>query len=811
MVERGVSVDHSTVTGPRTRAATPLTIGYLHQRKNDRGTFHMIYVDRTSVQNPFEDPSLAKATADELARARSFYSESPAQRRFEFKVYRHAAVKGALNALFHRKCAYCESPLVSAVGDIEQFRPKGGVSEAKAHPGYWWLASSWGNLLISCQYCNRISRAEPGEGGHSEAIGKHNRFPLIDERYRAYSPGSDISLEQPLLLDPTVDDPAHHLAFSDDGHVYSETERGNATISILGLNRRNLVEQRRRTAGQYSLAFGFIRSSLEKGLTPPQQVFDQLRRMTAGEADYAGMVRQLFQRDQGRLEKDARAILQAHGEGDAGTQPIGPARGQEEAGATPARVKRAAFTTKAYRERMANYSLADEEGVKRYKSQRRSIETISIRNIRAIEKFDVDLADLGNGAGRWLMLLGENGTGKSTVLQMIALVLGGSDYVSTLLKEERLSLEDLVRSQCRSGEIGVKVSGFDAPHRLKVFKDRLEFISPTREVAAITPDGKVNGTGWPPQTVMAGYGATRLLPRRASNVSAGGAFARVDNLFDPFVSLIDAQVWLSGLAKRDFDRTAIVLKDLLALDPEAKLYRSRGRISVDISGVRVSLSSLSVGYQTVVAATADMLEILSRVWTDPLEAEGIVLIDELDAHLHPTWQMQIVNSLRRALPAVQFITTTHQPLCLRGLAEGEVVVMRRDENREIEVIADLPSPADFRVDQLLTSPFFGLNSTTDPDTELLFDRYYALLSLKERGEEDEHELAELTGKLETRKQFGETQREGLYLEAIDRLLARRKAMPMIPHEAVREEAVNEISAIWDRLVADVPLNGEKPE
>jgi hypothetical protein len=61
------------------------------------------------------------------------------------------------------------------------------------------------------------------------------------------------------------------------------------------------------------------------------------------------------------------------------------------------------------------------------------------------------------------------------------------------------------------------------------------------------------------------------------------------------------------------------------------------------------------------------------------------------------------------------------------------------------------------------------------------------------------------------KQFGETQREGLYLEAIDRLLARRKAMPMIPHEAVREEAVNEISAIWDRLVADVPLNGEKPE
>ena len=51
----------------------------------------------------------------------------------------------------------------------------------------------------------------------------------------------------------------------------------------------------------------------------------------------------------------------------------------------------------------------------------------------------------------------------------------------------------------------------------------------------------------------------------------------------------------------------------------------------------------------------------------------------------------------------------------------------------------------------------------------------------------------------------------IWKRSIACLLARRKAMPMIPHEAVREEAVNEISAIWDRLVADVPLNGEKPE
>lgn len=744
----------------------------------------MIFVDRTSVPNPLQDPTLAGKAAQEFVRARADIDRGVPQRRLQFTVYQRQEVKVALNTLFHGKCAYCETPLVSAIGDIEQFRPKAGVSEAPDHPGYWWLANSWENLLIACQYCNRISKAEAGADGHSVAIGKHNRFPLMNESKRAYTPEANLSLEQPLLLDPTVDDPTPHLTFSHDGHVFSDTDRGNVTISILGLNRLHLVEQRRRTATRYRSLLTAALASLRSD--DGQQLVAELRKMGASEADYAGMVRQFLQRDRARL-----------------LIPIPLTSGERSPAATPVRVKRAARSTKAYRERMANYSLADEEGVRRYKSERRAIEAISIRNIRAIRNFEVNLAALGVGAGRWLMLLGENGTGKSTILQGIALVLGGSDYVSKLIKEERIALADLVRFRCRSGEIAVKLSGFDTPHRLKVFRDRLEFISPAKAMATINLSGEVNGAAWAAQTVMAGYGATRLPPRRGSDVPVGGDFARVENLFDPFVPLIDAEAWLNGLSQSDFDRTAIVLKDLLAVDPNAFLVRSRGGVSIQTSGTTVRLGSLSVGYQTVVAATADILEILSRVWPNPLDAEGIVLIDELDAHLHPTWQMQIVNSLRRALPGVQFVTTTHQPLCLRGLAEGEVVVMRRDENHQIDVIKDLPSPADLRVDQLLTSSFFGLNSTIDPDTERLFDRYYALLALNERSADEEEELEQLTVDLEKRRQFGETQREGLYLAAIDRVLAHRKTMPAIPQEEVREQAVSEISAIWERLTADI--------
>jgi hypothetical protein len=93
--------------------------------------------------------------------------------------------------------------------------------------------------------------------------------------------------------------------------------------------------------------------------------------------------------------------------------------------------------------------------------------------------------------------------------------------------------------------------------------------------------------------------------------------------------------------------------------------------------------------------------------------------------------------------------------------------------------------------------------------ERLFDRYYALLAMDTRDEQNEVELTELTNQLERRKQFGESQREGLYLEAIDRLLARQKSLPDLAHEEIREKAVSEISAIWDNLIGDIAEPGEE--
>jgi hypothetical protein len=407
------------------------------------------------------------------------------------------------------------------------------------------------------------------------------------------------------------------------------------------------------------------------------------------------------------------------------------------------------------------------------------------------------------------MLLGENGTGKSTILQAIALTLVGAAGIARLGNVRAVDPSDFVRYRCKTGTVSVKLTGFVGPHRLTFHHDRVEFKSPTGERTTVrfTSRGpSIDGEGWDPQTVLLGYGATRLLPRVLDDESAspGDSYSRVDNLFDPFVPLFNAESWLAGLAPVQFDSAALVLKDLLRLGSDASLLVEEGRVLVAEYGDKVPLRQVSDGYQSVVATAIDILEVVTRLWPNVAEAEGIVLLDEIGAHLHPTWKMRIVNSLRRAVPAIQFVTSTHDPLCLRGLAAGEVVVMQRDDDDKVRALTGLPSPGDFRIDQLLTSDFFGLNSTVDPETEALFDEYYTLLALPAPSSDQARRIAVLQNELKDRRYMGTTLREMLMYEAVDRIVARHKRTPGTPLPDLKQEAVDEVARIWAEDEAPLP-------
>lgn len=746
----------------------------------------MIRIDRSAVPVPAVlldrgVEEIARA-AEDIAQAAEERRRDGAQVRHRFTIYRAPAVKDALSELFHGKCAYCESRIGHTQPmDIEMFRPKGAVVEAPEHPGYWWLANDWDNLLPACIDCNR-QRVHGTK--HRQMSGKGNRFPLVDETTRVYEPGDPLDAEEPLLLDPCVDHPDDHLAFDWDGTVSGRTERGQTTITVLGLNRPGLVDARSATA---AVARRNIRLVDDREIHPDtrNEIITDLVLSTGDDVEFAAMHRQLLLPHlTGWLsEEELAEVVNDWG----GTWAISE---------DTRRVAQAA--QQAFDVAQATYSLDDDAGVRRYKLQPRLIEGIEIRNVKAIKSLSLDLTAGKGDGGPWLMLLGENGTGKSTVLQAIALALAGEDYLRRLVRDRGIRLADFVRHRCKSGQISIALSGFPEPLTLTFRHDRVEYRNPTGDegvaVLEYTSPTRSSSDGWEPLTPVLGYGATRLLPR-GDSVEYGGRYGRIDNLFDPFVPLLDADGWLRELSKQDFDRMAIVIKDVLSLPDQDRLTRRGGEVRLKAYGATTSVHQQSDGYQAIIATIADMMDVILRLWGNPENAEGIVLLDEIGAHLHPTWKMRIVSSLRTALPGVQVIATTHQPLCLRGLDEGEVVVMRRDD-QQVSAITDLPSPGDFRVDQLLTSQFFGLSTTVDPEVEAVFDEYYALLALDDPTTEQLDRTRELQSELRGRRHLGNTKREELMYEAIDQALAETSLAAAAPLHDIEPAVVEQVSRIW---------------
>jgi len=249
----------------------------------------MRFVDRNSIDEPpsLKDPSDTVQT--EINSATSFYRtynpQVPNAKGFDFKQYKGDDVTYRLRTLFHNKCAYCESDVGDNL-DVEHFRPKGGVTEDSSHPGYWWLAHSWSNLLPSCTPCNQKRRQHlvTEEMTLEEltalmatraklSYGKANHFPVVG--VRATDSSGKLEDEKPLLIDPTVDDPEPYLKWSKTGH-YSvvhakpsdpdESARALSTINIFALNRTNLVQSRTRVLMQLRFQAEKIIEELEQDM-----------------------------------------------------------------------------------------------------------------------------------------------------------------------------------------------------------------------------------------------------------------------------------------------------------------------------------------------------------------------------------------------------------------------------------------------------------------------------------------------------------------------------------------------------------------
>jgi predicted ATP-binding protein involved in virulence len=166
---------------------------------------------------------------------------------------------------------------------------------------------------------------------------------------------------------------------------------------------------------------------------------------------------------------------------------------------------------------------------------------------------------------------------------------------------------------------------------------------------------------------------------------------------------------------------------------------------------------------------ADMCRSLLDHWSNLESAKGVVLIDEIETHLHPRWKMKVMSSLRTAFPNVQFVATTHDPLCVRGLDDGEVIVLTRDDDGGVRLLEDLPDVSGMRAEQILTSDYFGLSSTADPEVHL------AIARLAQRVESNASaEIGEEANALVSKLTVGNTAAAQIINEALLKYLRMRE-------------------------------------
>lgn len=222
----------------------------------------MIFVERKG-----EEPvSLGSAaTLAQAEAAEGYYAtwRAGAPAFDSFTRYREYDVQQALRKLFHGKCAYCEKLIEKGIAEVEHYRPKGAI-EGDAHPGYWWLAFKWTNLLPTCPGCNKGLRQHVVTADMTVAevealqatpprtlLGKATQFPVGAARLMAQDDNHEA--EQPHLIDPTRTDPTPELLWRHDAD-YSVVEAksdgtgprvlGTATIHCVALNRVDLVQSR---------------------------------------------------------------------------------------------------------------------------------------------------------------------------------------------------------------------------------------------------------------------------------------------------------------------------------------------------------------------------------------------------------------------------------------------------------------------------------------------------------------------------------------------------------------------------------------
>lgn len=390
---------------------------------------------------------------------------------------------------------------------------------------------------------------------------------------------------------------------------------------------------------------------------------------------------------------------------------------------------------------------------------------VHLENIGPFESLELKLDQ------NWNILLGDNGVGKSNILRAIAVAICGKD------------------AQPYAGRL-IKVGKTNGSIRLETDRNvyKTELFATTSGPAQLDsiPVRPLEAEGWlaigfPP--LRTGSWERPKAPQRISKsfptpedllpLIKGEADPRLDKLKQWIVNLDylskDEQTKTGDggryekLLDKFFEQVAVLTEGITIERGEvnAQTYE----ITVITDDGPLPIEAISQGMTSLIGWVGILLQRLYEIYTeddDPSQRFALVLMDEIDAHLHPAWQQSLVANLTKLFPNVQFIATTHSPLIVGGMLPEQVIRFARDEEGQVVQLKVEQDMTVGRADQILTGELFGLKTTLalDTVTHEELEKYKELLAKSERTPEQEAEFQRIRAILHSRMPMsGETRAE----------------------------------------------------
>jgi predicted ATPase len=377
-----------------------------------------------------------------------------------------------------------------------------------------------------------------------------------------------------------------------------------------------------------------------------------------------------------------------------------------------------------------------------------SLSAVRLENVGPFTELSLQLGS------RRTVLLGDNGAGKSTILRAIALSL--ADETS---EREQLA-QRMLRSGTTSGCIELTFGSESYRTDLRRARSRVDV-----ERSGLTPvdEGLTLVLGFPP---LRGCSVRDPAGPQSGGVLLGPAASDLEPLLSPRpdARLDDLKQWIVNTDARAqrggnrslysgmLDRFFKVMQELL---PDWRFTFKRvdqvsWQVLLDSPDGEITFDALSQGMISIFGWVGVLIQRLYEVHgeaPEPTHGDALVLIDEIDAHLHPEWQRALLPLLHKHFPGVRLIATTHSPLVVTSIEAGDAIIrLARDDSGQLRAERIARSFRGSTPDEVLTSPAFDMETPLDQQTDRLMREYTQLLA-RGRTPDNDAQAARLAAEL----------------------------------------------------------------